>query len=140
MYATKQDMINRYGLAEMIEVTDRANPMTGEIDDDVLNAALLDASAIIDSYVSRRYDLPLDQVPVVLNGHCMTMAWYKLQRGRHTDEARTDYTDALDFLRQISTGVALLDVAGTEPASAPAQVASTSSGRTFSRGKKDGWF
>lgn len=140
MYATKQDMIDRFGEEPLIELTDRADPPAGVIDDAVLDAALIDASALIDSYIARRYELPLAGVPLVVKGHCMAIAWYRLHRGRVTDETRTDYTDALTFLRELSTGMALLDIGGTEPASANAQVRAVSSGRTFSRQKgKEGW-
>lgn len=141
MYATKQDMIDRFGEEQMVEVTDRASPPSGEIDDSVLDAALNDASATIDSYIARRYKLPLASVPAVLKGRCMTIAWYNLQRGHHTEELRADYTDAIEFLRQLSTGAALLDVEGTEPVSAHAQARAISSGRTFSRKKGKGdWY
>lgn len=141
MYATKQDMIDRFGEEQLIELTDRAEPLTGEINDAVLNAALVDASATIDSYIARRYKLPLGVVPAVLTSRCMTLAWYALHRGRHTEETRADYMDATDYLRQLSNGTAVLDVAGSEPPSAHAQARAISSGRTFSR-KKDGgnWY
>lgn len=140
MYATKQDMIDRYGEEPLIELTDRADPPEGVIDDAVLDAALIDASATIDGYIMRRYELPLSGVPLVVKGHCMTIAWYRLHRGVHTEETRADYNDALGFLRELSTGMALLDVGGTEPASANAQVRAVSSGRTFSRQKgKERW-
>ena len=138
MYASKQDMMTRFGEREMIQLTDRAVPPTGEIDDAVLALALADAGALIDSYVSRRYDLPLATTPVVVRGLCMTIARYTLHRGRHPEEVRKDYEDALDYLKQVSTGVAVLDVGGSEPKSAPAQVVVDSAGRTFSRKKR--WF
>ncbi len=141
MYATKQDMIDRFGEEPLIELTDRADPPTGEVDDAVLDSALNEASATIDSYIARRYKLPLASPPAVLKGRCMTIAWYSLHRGRHTEETRADYTDTLEFLRQLSTGVALLDVEGTEPVSAHAQARAISSGRTFSRKKGKGeWY
>lgn len=137
-YATKQNMIDRFGEQLLIELTDRVTPLTNAIVDSVLNAALDEASALIDSYVSRRYDLPFSSAPLVLRSTCETIAFYKLHRGRHAEETRKEYEDALDFLRQLSTGTAILDVGGTEPVSAPAQAIADSAGRTFSRKRE--WF
>lgn len=137
MYASKQDMITGYGEREIIQLTDHVMPPAGVVDDAVLSQALSDASALIDSYVSRRYDLPLASVPVVVKRTCMTLARYTLFRGRHTDQVRKDYEDALEYLKQISSGTAVLDVGGSEPQSAPAQVVADSAERMFSR--KDRW-
>lgn len=140
IYATKQNMIDRFGEKELIELTDRVEPLTNAIVDGVLDQALASASAQIDSFVARRYDLPLANLPPVLNEACMVIAYYKLHRGRHRDEDRKEYEDVLAFLSQISNGTALLDVGGTEPPSAPAQVVSDAADRTFSRTDKKRWF
>lgn len=137
-YATKQQMIDHYGEIEMVQVTDRADPPAGEIDDAVLDQALNNASAIIDSYVGRRYNLPLASTPVTLSSVCITMTFYKLLRGRYTEEARKEYEDALSTLNKISSGDIVLDVGGKEPQSAPAQVVTDATDRTFSR--KDRWY
>lgn len=138
MYATKQSMIDRYGEDKMIEVTDRADPSTGEINDAVLEAALNDASARIDTNLARRYQLPLATTPPALVEPCQTIAFYILLRGRHRDTDRQAYEDAIAFLRDLSTGVSVLDVGGTEPPSAVAQIVTADTDRTFDRSKK--WY
>lgn len=137
MYANKAEMILEYGEKELIELTDRAEILTGAIVDEVLDQALTGASAVIDSYVSRRYKLPLTTTPIVLRDHCMSIAWYKLHRGRHREEDRKAYEDAMAYLGQLSSGAAVLDVGGSEPQSAPAQAVKDGPERTFSRTKKD---
>lgn len=138
MYATKQSMIDRFGEDKMIEVTDRADPPAGEISDAVLEAALNEASARIDASLGRRYKLPLPLVPAALVEPCQAIAFYILLRGHHRDTDRQAYEDAIAFLRDLSTGIAVLDVGGTEPPSAVAQVVAADTDRTFDRSKK--WY
>lgn len=133
MYATKQTMIDKYGERELIELTDRVEPYMSIINDAVLNAALSTATAMIDSYVSKRYDLPLAEVPAVLVPHAAAIAWYTLHRGNYPEAVRVEYEDALSFLRMISKGDALLDVQGTQPSSAPAEARVEGPERIFSR-------
>ena len=49
MYANREDMVRAFGERECVSLTDRN--YTGQIDDDVLNGALVQASAEIDGYL-----------------------------------------------------------------------------------------
>ena len=133
MYVTKQNMIDRFGEENLIELTDRVEPYISAIVDQVLDQALNDASAVADSYISRRYDLPLAAIPPVLIIHTAALAYYDLHRGRYSDEVRTDRDDAVKFLRDISEGKALLDASGNEPESAPADARVEAPERIFNR-------
>ena len=132
-YITQQDMVNRYSEQSLIELTDRVTPYTGEIVTSILDEAIEDADALIDSFISVRYDLPLSETPRVLIGHAAAIAYYKLHRGRYPDEIRTAYEDAIKFLNMVSKGEILLDVAGSQPQSAPADARVEGPDRTFSR-------
>lgn len=57
MYANREDMVRAFGERECVSLTDRS--YTGQIDDDVLNGALTQASAEIDGYLCGRYPVPL---------------------------------------------------------------------------------
>lgn len=138
-YATKDDMIAERSEIEVIEVTDRADPPAGVIDDTVLQRALDSASALIDGYAQAVYKVPLDPVPPLVRDLCVTIAWYRLQRGRHTEEIRKNYEDALNSLQQISNGAIALDVQGEAPQSAAAQIVTDATPRDFSRKNKE-WF
>lgn len=138
-YATQQDMINRYGQQQLIELTDRADPPAGAIDATVLQAALDEASSTIDGFLLRRYALPLTTVPTIVRRACEAIAWFDLHRGRYTDEDRDAYNDAFKLLTQISQGTVLLDVAGVEPPSAAAQAVEQSSDRVFNKDKLKGF-
>lgn len=135
-YADKNDMIAAYDEQDLIQLTDRAIPSAGVIDDAVLQQQLEGVTSLIDSYVSARYTVPVSPVPVVLRDTCAIIAFYRLHRGRHTDETRQAYEDAIRYLENINAGRVKLDVVGEEPVSSGAQVVSDAVPRTFSRKNK----
>lgn len=133
-YAAKADMLQRYGEKELIQITDRAEPYQDVINDDILNNALDDASAQIDLHLAGRYALPLATVPPALVDMCCTAAWYRLNRGRYTDEMRKDYEDVLQQLENIASGKVKLELGGgTEPQSAAAIAKVSAPDRIFNR-------
>jgi len=136
-YATQDDLITRYGEQQLVELSDRGEELTGEIDAAIISDALISASALVDSYVGKRYRLPVSPVPLLLRNVCCTLAYFELHRGRYADETRVAYDDALRTLAQISNGTMVLDVAGKEAASAGAQVATSQNKRQFDRKQGD---
>ena len=104
MYAELTDLVDRFGLMEVTQVTDRAEPPAGEPDQAVADKALADAAAEIDVYVGAAYTLPLPSVPEVLKRICCDIARYRLWEDRATDEIRRRYEDAVKLLDRISKG------------------------------------
>ncbi|WP_096959107.1 gp436 family protein, partial [Escherichia coli] len=101
-YATETDMRARYRedlLRPLLAV-----PRSDEPDTRKLNRALTDASALIDSYLSARYTLPLAVVPAVLVQHCCAIAFYYLCDQRASDQARDRYREALAWLKDVMNG------------------------------------
>lgn len=137
-YATKQDMIARYGLNNLVELTDRADPATGVIEENILQASLDAADALINSYIGKRYQVPLAQTPAVLRPHAEVIAYYSLHRGHYPEQLRTEYEDSIGYLKQLSRGEAVLDVAGSQPASAPAEAIVVGPDRMFNRNSLKG--
>lgn len=137
-YATKQNMIDVYTQEALIELTDRAEPPTGAINDTVLNLALADADALIDSYISRRYNPALATGTPVLRSKAQAIAYYILHRGNYPDQIRIAFEDAMEFLKAVSMGHANLDVAGVQPPSAPADARVDAPDRMFSRDSMKG--
>jgi phage gp36-like protein len=132
-YSTQQNLIDRFGERELIQLTDRADVPTGQIVDAVLAAALADADRIINGYVMARYALPLVTVPELLGTLAADIARYKLYKDQPGETVRKNYEDALRQLRDISNGLIILDVGGIEPASSEVQEVRTSgSARVFS--------
>ncbi len=133
MYASKQHMIDQYGEEALIELTDRALPATGEIVDSVLDGALEAASALCDGYLAKRYRTPVSNPPLILRRHAMAIAYFDLHRGHYPDEIRAAYDDAMAFLKQVSRGDIILDVAGVAPTSSPAEAHVDAPDRMFNR-------
>lgn len=103
-YATKQDMIDRFGETELAQLTDKDSGQA--IDDFVLSRALTDAKGEIDSYLASRYDLPLSETPGVLVRRACDIARYFLYEDAPSDTVRQRYDDAVSWLRKVSEGKA----------------------------------
>ena len=114
-YVTAQDMIDRFGSKELIELTDHDN--AGVIDDTVLQRALDDASAEIDGYLAAVYALPLSTVPNSVTRLCADMARYYLMGDRVTQAVSDRYKNAVAFLRGVADEKVSL---GLDSAAAPA--------------------
>ncbi|EAA8719432.1 DUF1320 domain-containing protein [Salmonella enterica subsp. enterica serovar Abaetetuba] len=114
IYATRDDMAHRYNqdtLAQLMQT------LPGQEDTGLLDNALADASALIDSYISARYTLPLSSVPLALTQQCCAIAFYYLNTVRATEQTRKRYEDALRWLEGIRDGKTPLGVA--QDSSAP---------------------
>lgn len=130
MYATLADLEARFGAAEIVQLTDRADPPEGVADQAVADKALADADAEIDVYVGAKYALPLPAAPEVLRRVSCDIARYRLYEDRATDEVRRRHEDALGLLDKIARGVVSLGFA-EPPAPAAGGVAFVSPPRTM---------
>jgi len=113
-YCTKQDLIDRFGETELIQLTDRPDPetgaVTGAIVDAVLNPAIQDAKDEINGWLAGRYQLPLATVPEVLRRIGCDIARYYLYEQTVTDQVRKRYEDAVKFLACLGKGTISLGV------------------------------
>lgn len=116
MYATRDEMVTRFGEGEVIALTDRV--FAGAVDETVLAGALEAAGVEIDGYISSRYQLPLAQPPKILTGYACDIARYRLcgSGTRVTDDIRDRYRDAVKFLELVAGGKVTL---GGMPDGAP---------------------
>lgn len=135
-YATKQDLIDRFGLAELVQLTDRTNRPATMADDDVIARALDDATATADTYLASRAQVPLAPVPPVLVKAVADIARYYLHgRAAEKDgEVERAYKEAMALLRDAAAGRAIL-LQDAAPAAQPggATVQAVEPGRVFSR-------
>ena len=113
-YATQQNMIDRFGEQELIELTDHAN--AGSINATVLGQALADADAEINAYLTSRYTLPLATVPPVLVKFAADVARYQLYDTRATEMVKARYDDAIKFFKMLVNGSVSL---GLDPVNQP---------------------
>lgn len=107
-YVSSDDMIARFGELEMIQLTDRAN-VVGEVDTDVLDAAIADAEAEVDSYISVRYAIPLASVPDIVKSMTADIARYRLYDTEVPEIVEKRYDAALRLLRDVAARRASLD-------------------------------
>jgi phage gp36-like protein len=119
VYATLQELIDRFSERLLLQLTDRADPPAAAIDETVVDRALTDADAVIDGYLAGRYQLPLAEVPPLVVDLAQVIAIYKLHPFEPDPKISKDYDQALKTLRDISQGVVRLPVAGVEPEAKP---------------------
>jgi phage gp36-like protein len=129
-YVTQQQLIDRFGEAELIQLTDREN--TGSVDTAVLDQAIADAGAEYDGYLASRYQLPISPVPAIIALYVGDVVRYRLYDDGATEEVRKRYEDAIKFARMVGEGKLRLGAAVDEPVAAGgAQM--ESGGRVFGR-------
>ncbi|MFW5920921.1 MAG: gp436 family protein [Polyangiales bacterium] len=102
-YATVQDLVDRFGEKEILQLTDRDH--TDEIDTEVAEQALDDASAEIDGYLdARRFKLPLEDVPRVLTRAAADIARYRLYATQAPETVKDRYEATLSWLKMLARG------------------------------------
>lgn len=135
MYASRDDMLAQFGEAELIQLTDRQN--NGAISDAVLQRALQEASAEIDTWLASRYRLPLTTPVRILTVYACDMARYRLcgSGALITDDIRDRYRDATRFLEKVASGQISLGLTTTDqPVATGNQVQFCSIPPVFARG------
>ena len=110
-YATQQDLVDRFGAEELIQLTDRDNVPATTIDETVVGKALIDADALIDSYVGKQYALPLATTPPILVRYAADIARFYLygERADKDHPVRSAFDLALAWLKDVSRGLVKLD-------------------------------
>ena len=139
LYATLDNLTVLCGERELIQLTDRADPPSGQVDDTLCLDALASASAEIDSHVGRAYQLPLAEIPPFLKDICLTLARFRLYRDP-TDAVRDARKDAVKQLERIGDGLAQIPGAsGKAPAGRDDGVQFSAPGRRFTRDSLEGF-
>jgi phage gp36-like protein len=115
VYATKSDMISRYGLNALVQATDITSPQVGEIVDRVLDARLFDAACEIDSYLAGRTTVPMPVPPAHIKDKCCLLAMAKLLGDTQSDAMRADVRAARDYLAAVAKGSIALEGATALP-------------------------
>lgn len=103
-YATAQDLIDRFGTAELVQLT---NPNGSTVTTAAVDRAIADAGAEIDAYLRPRYALPLAGTSPLLRRHVANLARFFLHQGegRNPTKEVTDLREqTLAFLKDVSAG------------------------------------
>ncbi len=110
MYGDLNLFIEAFGEPETLMLTNLDTPNATVVNPVPINRALTDAAALIDSYLARRYQLPLLTVPQVLIPYSLDIARYKLDRIRNREDVRQRYEDAIKWLEMVASGKVYLGV------------------------------
>lgn len=110
-YCTQQDLIDRFGADELIQLTDRAGTADA-IDATVLGQAIADADALIDGYLAGRYALPLASTPTALERAACDVARYFLFGASVPDVVQRRYDDVVKFMMALAKGDVSLGMDG----------------------------
>ncbi|TCT37696.1 gp436 family protein [Martelella mediterranea] len=114
MYGALDDLIDRAGEVEILQVADRDG--NGAADPDVIDAAFAHAGNIIDGYLAGKYTLPLASVPDLVRTWAVSIARYRLHHEGPPDYVVNDYKDAIAALKDVARGAITLTIAdGSTP-------------------------
>lgn len=111
-YCTITDLEARLegGMDTLIELSDQATPPTGALNTVVVNAAIDDAAAMIDSYLASRYTLPFASVPRMLRKVNVDIALPILAGKRAKEQMLDDRDAALKWLKDVAAGTASIGI------------------------------
>lgn len=133
-YASRQQMLERYGQDELVQLTDRDQPGTGAIVEAVLERALQVADGVVDGYVGTRYPVPLTLVPPVISTIAAALARWTLYGRVKPEAVESEFREAMRQLRDLADGRMTLGVpAGDEPRKPTADVQFNDTPRVFAR-------
>jgi phage gp36-like protein len=114
MYATQDDLVQRFGIEELHR---HAWDAEADAPDAArIERALQDATATCDLYIGATNRLPVSPVPPMLARIAADIARYILQDDAPLDEAVERHKHAISVLRDIAAGRATLTPGATEPA------------------------
>lgn len=134
-FAAVSDLTTRYGDQELKLLADRDGD--GQLDAGVAEGALADADAEIISELAGAVSIDTQNPPRTLIRIACQIARYRLYGANPPEAARTEYKDALEFLRRVQAGKASLDGGAADPIATPAPsyaAASETRDRIFRRG------
>jgi phage gp36-like protein len=104
MYGTATEFEEAFGVPETVMLTNLDTPNATTVNPVPLSRALTDAAALIDSYIGRRYLLPMSVTPQVLIPYALDIARYRLDRIRNREDVRVRYEDAIKWLEMVAKG------------------------------------
>lgn len=118
-YVTQAGLVSLYGAGQLIALTDRDG--AGEINADVLDAAIAGVGGEIDGYLTGRYTLPLAEVPPILTRIAARLVISDLHTLDKPDTVKDEAKWARDALKDIASGRLRLDD-GDGDGAAPEQI------------------
>jgi phage gp36-like protein len=115
-YASPDDMVARFGTTALARLTTPLGSALA-LDTNAVTLALIQASALADSYIALRRPVPLSQVPDTVKGAVEDLAFLNLHGEGMTpsDKTQARAAAALAWLKDIGAGKASLGLAPPPP-------------------------
>lgn len=135
-YSTVDDIRDQIPENEIIQLTDDVD--LGVIDISVVERAVADADAEINSYCGERYAVPFSPVPLIVRKFSVVLSIYNLfmRRGDIPDDRETHRDNAILFLKDVAKGIVTLGVdAPAEETQDTVGVTTVKTDRIFSIGQ-----
>lgn len=136
-YVTPQSLIDAFGEAELVELTDRETPRSNEVDLAVAQRACDRATVEVNAALAVRYALPLAAVPELLHYLALDIARFYLHETEPPTLVKTRFDAARQTLSALGAGRQSLglDLAGVPVAPAPQDLPQFAPGeKVFARG------
>ena len=109
-YITLEDMVKAFGFEEIFALTNIDDPDATEINTDILNVAIDDASASADAYLLGRYTPPIIPTPSFLKRLICDFARGLLDQNNPREEVVRRWDAAIAMLKDIAKGTASLPI------------------------------
>ena len=140
-YCTQSQLVERFGEAMLVALTDRADVPTGAVSAAVVTRGIAEADAMIDGYLGGRYALPLAATPALIANLSQVITLWILHLSEPEAKVKADHDAAMRSLRDIAQGVIRIpDAAGIEPVSSGASgVQIVDRERPFTEGNMKGF-
>ncbi len=138
-YCSREDIVQMIPLTELAELTAESGDSP---DYAVVDGAIEQAAAEIDSYLGVKYAVPLAPVPVQVKALAVDLAIYQLYSRRSVVPGvrRQNYADAVAFLQQAAAGQVVVEGTGGEAPSQSREVTHLgSAARLFQRQTLGEW-
>lgn len=143
MYSSVDDMVSRFGLVEMCRLTTPSGQaLLSEPDPTLVTRALTEASALVDSYLRRRYQTPVTADAPEVTRAAAILARYDLAHGddrQPSQQMIDERNDVVSWLKGIRDGLVLLDLDAVPSSEESQAVAQTRDEAWHTGSRPAGW-
>lgn len=113
MYATVADMIARFGEVQIVRLSNPEDRETTVPNEEKVNVAITDATALINSYIRGRYLVPIENPPKDIVRAACVVARHDLadtERSSPTEEMTRGKAEVIKWLENIAKEIVHLDI------------------------------